>query len=241
MRLWFPSPAAVAGAEGAACAPARLASVLRCCPTSAPLLLQGRAGLEFFEPPQCPFFDCPAGSSSPYAEQTEVLLRRCGAAPQQQRGWACIASRLPCNAGHTPCTHHSLGCPPIPPPCLRAAWWKRGAWTAAPMQGRCMPPLAPVFGGIEVCVCVCVCVCVAAAEWPPPICPLLLDLPAQACDASKERCVARHLIKAQCLSTSAAQTDPQRAFCAAMPAARCRRPLAPRMTRPTHLRGCRPS
>lgn len=52
-------------------------------------LARGRPGLEFFEPPQCPFFDYPPGSSSPYAEQTEVLLGRCGAARQQRQGLTC--------------------------------------------------------------------------------------------------------------------------------------------------------
>lgn len=38
----------------------------------------GRAGLEFFDPPQCPFFDYLLGSSSPYGEQTAALADRYG-------------------------------------------------------------------------------------------------------------------------------------------------------------------
>lgn len=38
----------------------------------------GRAGLEFHDPPQCPFFDYPLGSSSPYGEQTVALADRYG-------------------------------------------------------------------------------------------------------------------------------------------------------------------
>jgi hypothetical protein len=32
-------------------------------------------GIEFMDPPQCPFFEYPSGRNSPYGEQTLVLLR----------------------------------------------------------------------------------------------------------------------------------------------------------------------
>lgn len=41
-----------------------------------PQRVAGGVGLEFFDPPQCPFFSYPLGSPSPYFEQAAVLLRR---------------------------------------------------------------------------------------------------------------------------------------------------------------------
>lgn len=46
-------------------------------PARHPSLRAGGTGLEFFDPPQCPFFFYPLGSPSPYFEQAAVLLRRC--------------------------------------------------------------------------------------------------------------------------------------------------------------------
>lgn len=46
----------------------------------------GRPGLEFYDPPQCPFFDYPRGAASPYGEQTLALARRCGAVGEDGTG-----------------------------------------------------------------------------------------------------------------------------------------------------------
>lgn len=82
---------------------------------SACTITEGRLGLEFYEPPQCPFFDYPAGAASPYGEQTAALLHR--SVLGEEAGWE--AMRRSCrnlhpSAPHPTCSvsRHRLLSPP---------------------------------------------------------------------------------------------------------------------------------
>lgn len=113
------------------------------------------AGLEFYQPPQSPFFSYPHGRSSPYGEQTILLLsslhRNCGLDPflyaqayarQYGEGWE--GYRDASTKGFLRRWYEEGG--------AREGWRDGDRWGVRDWQANCftrLPPLVVGFGGGE--------------------------------------------------------------------------------------------